>query len=287
MRKTKKHKRQIIILSIVTALAIAAAIAIPLILSKGASEVRGSAQNTQTPMQATTKPGHIKESERPQETERKIVTGTDGIMNDETPAYGTVRINGSLTDAMQDMEKQDALFFVRISTNFWTKGLFTYKGKTVEQWRADPALIAFDEPFDDWNENVFKPYDREMSAAEERGAEHAQGWEKNGEGGPVYEEYWYDTHTDEEIEAYEIASENYEEALDAYSEWRYSDAFTDALSEVKEAECVRLVNLGYDLEFVDNQIRGLLTRAQIEQFPVSDEFGYTIMWADKEGLVDE
>lgn len=88
-------------------------------------------------------------------------------------------------------------------------------------------------------------------------------------------------HTDEEIQAYEIALEKAREASTAYNKWKHSDEYFAAVSEVLEKECDRLVNQGYDLKVTERWLTGYLTKNQIEEFSVSDEFGYIIKWADR------
>lgn len=258
MDKPNKQRKLIILSLIVAAFIIAAAIAIPLILSRNSAQELSGAQ----------------------QAEKRIVTGINGDMFDAAPPLGMVYINSSVTKAMEYPENQDALFYININPYFKMDKLFIYKGKTRDEWHNDPALRVYNEPHEYWYENIYLPLDEEMRAAELNGEEHAQGWEKH-DPSELYRKYWYDTHTEDEIEAYETALDKFLEASAAYSEWIDSDEYSAADKEIRKEECARLVNLGYDLETFDYMIIGHLTKKQIEDFPASNEFGYIIEWADK------
>lgn len=255
----KSKKRKLIILSIIAvAIIIAAAIAIPLILdSSNAQELNSS-----------------------QQKDKKIVTGINGDMVDEAPPLGMVYINGSVIKAMEDSKNQDDLFYINVETYYDVNNLFIYKGKTMAQWREDPELTAFNESSEEWYDNIYLPLDEEMRAAEQSGEEHAQGWEKH-DPDELYKKYWYDTHSEDEIEAYEKAFANLLEASTAYNEWINSDEYIAIDKDIRKEECARLVGLGYDLQAFDYMIAGYLTKEQIEDFPATNEFGYIIEWADK------
>lgn len=216
--------------------------------------------------------------------DKKIVTGERGPSTFVTPPSGYVDIHSYVLRAMDDPENEGALFYVSIGFNIDFKDdQFTYKGKTLDEWWADPAILAYHEPYEEWNETIYKPMDEEMTAAEERGEEHAYMWWKH-DAAELYKDYWYSTHTDTEIKAYEIAKEKAREAEYAYDEWAYSDAYTKeynaAYEEIALSEYKRLTNLGYDLDNMGMWLTGILTKKQIENFPALSEYGYSISWAE-------
>lgn len=167
---TLKNKKNLVVFVLIAAMVIIiAAIAISLEGSKNKSEAPGISDQLRTD-----------EMTNEYITQKKIVTGRNGDMIDEAPPLGRVYINGSVLNELDNPINKDALFYVVINVFYEIDSIFTYEGKPLNKWYTDPALVVFNEPYDFWYNNIFLPYDKEMTAAEERGEEHAQGWWKYG-----------------------------------------------------------------------------------------------------------
>lgn len=226
----------------------------------------------------------------------KTVTG-DGAMDamDEwVPTGGQVNLSGGVSQAIADPANADALFYVAISVYTDPEQYFVYGGKTMAAWYddrlTDPAFVHHEAVYDTWYNDVYLPYDAEMRAAEARGEEYAQGWEKH-DPDALFDEYWEETQPGDVKASYALMCENLREAHDAYSEWLDSDVYGDMMAQRMADEISRLVSLGLDVEAVSSgtvgRMTGYLTKNQIEYFPVSSEYGYIIMWADKNDAIDE
>lgn len=229
-------------------------------------------------------------------TAKKIVTGNGAMdaMDEWVPEGGQVNLSGGVSMAIADPANTDALFYVSISIYCDPEQYFVYGGKTMSAWYedrlTDPAFVHHEAVYDAWYTDVYLPFDAEMRAAEENGEEYAQGWEKH-DPGELFDAYWEETQTEEVKAAYAMLCENLRQAQDAYSVWLESDDFDAMMSQRMTDECARLVSLGLDVKpgssgFV-SRLTAYLTRDQIVSFPVSCEYGYIIMWADKDDVVDE
>lgn len=225
----------------------------------------------------------------------KIVTGgSDDPLNEWVPGGGEVNLSGGVSQAIADPANADALFYVAISVYTDPEQYFVYGGKTMAAWYddrlTDPAFVHHEAVYDTWYNDVYLPCDAEMRAAEARGEEYAQGWEKH-DPDALFDEYWEETQPGDVKASYALMCENLREAHDAYSEWLDSDVYGDMMAQRMADEISRLVSLGLDVEAVSSgtvgRMTGYLTKNQIEYFPVSSEYGYIIMWADKNDAIDE
>lgn len=223
---------------------------------------------------------------------KPIIEGLNGTMNEEVPNPGEVYVSPTLEHEMSHYGADDVLFHVRISISYDITDEFTYHGKTMDEYRNEPIRKLYRNEYDKWKEEIYIPLDKEMTAAEQNGEEYAQGWEKHSPD-ELFEEYWYETQPEDVIAEYELACERYDKADKAFIAWKDSDAPKEITYELYETDSIRLNALGYDLEVnTENpeifvELAGYLTRQQIEEFPASNEYGYIIMWADGENLINE
>ena len=259
MRKSNKSSRRNLII-IVGVVLVAAAIVIPVFLTSNTKMI------VEGPVYAST-------------------------IDPVEPRRGEADVVCTLEEEMQKYGYDDAYFHVEVCLYFDISDRFTYKGKTMDEWKADPILDLHDEVREVWTTEIYEPMDREMVAAEQRGEEYALGWEKH-DPHELFRNYFYETQPEDVIDAYEKAMELYMEADQEYSGWQYSDEPVAISNEIVRTEIDRLVELGIDLEVIYNNNysypvvypEGYLTRRQIEEFPASDEFGYMIMWADQKDM---
>ncbi len=144
---------------------------------------------------------------------------------------------------------------------------FLYQGKSLTEYREEPALAAYWEAYDLWYFTVYPAVDEQN-----RGT---PGWEKH-DPGALFDAYWRERHTDAEIRAYEQAAEAYGEAKNALRSWRDSTAGKDAVRAFLQQECDRLNACGFRLQLVrveDTQsyrLDGTATVEQLRAFPARD-----------------
>lgn len=225
------------------------------------------------------------------DSSKPIIEGTNGDMADNWSKSGNVDISPTLLEKMKKYGEDDVLFHVRISIHFNITDLFTYEGKTLEEYRAEPIRKFYRNEYDEWYETIYIPMDEEMAAAEERGEEHAQGWWKHSPD-ELFEEYWYKTQPEDVITEYELAMDQYIKADHAYIEWTDSNESFLLTKEVYEEECRRFISLGNYLgvntenSLTSVELVGYLTRQQIETLPANSEYGYIILWADGENEIN-
>lgn len=258
MRKSYK----VLILSIAAVIIAAVAIVIPNILSRNDSKIEDNINNN-----------HVSD----EDSQRIIIEPPAGHTSEgcETPKSSEVIVYDILKDEIVNYGYDDTYFHVSIFFYFYTvEDMFKFEGKTIDEYIHDPVLKLYREEYDQWYETIYIPMDEEMTAAEERGEEHALGWWKHSEG-ELFNEYWYETQPEDVIVKYEEANAKLDEAMDAYNLWATDDRDEIELSMVK-AECERLCELGLDVEFGSE---AYLTRRQIEEFPATQGFGYIIDFA--------
>lgn len=228
-----------------------------------------------------------------QNQSKPIIEGKNGADNEAEPSQGEVYITPTLEEEMKQYGPDDVLFHVNILVYADITNGFKYEGKTLDEYRNDPTLKFYNEAYDKWRIEVYLPLNEEMTAAEERGEEYAQGWWKH-DPDQLFLEYWQENQPQDVIAAYEPAREQYNEAHKAYEEWLRSPDGAYALTlELTKTECDRLNSLGYDLEvnidnpFIIMELYGYLTRCQIEEFSVNESYGYIVMWANGENVMND
>lgn len=208
----------------------------------------------------------------------------------ENPSPGEVIIMNTLMNEMKNYGHSNVVFHVNISISCDISDMFKYKGKTMDEYRHDPMLKLYREEYAKWYKTIYKPMNEEMTAAEERGEDHAQGWWKHSEG-LLFIEYWHKTQPKDVIIAYELAQKRYDEADKACTVWELSNEPQKNILVICQEECDRLCNQGYDLEVKSDNysvisFSGYLTRRQIEEFSANEEYGYMILWAEEEKKLD-
>jgi hypothetical protein len=289
----KKKSRIVVLMIPAVAALLLAVIFIPQIMNNNPrtpSEIPGSIDSSGYPSASSTYWSTTQTQSKP------IITGINGAENQVAPQPGEVIITPTLEEKMKQYGPDDVLFHVKIDLYFDITNAFKYEGKTMDEhmdeYRNNPAYVLYNEEHEKWWEEVYLPLDKEMTAAEERGEDYAQGWWKH-DPDQLFEEYWNENQSQDVKTAYELASELYNEAHIAYEEWRRSTdgAYAREL-EFVNAECNRLNSSGYDLEvnldnsFMIMELTGYLTRYQIDEFSPNESCGYTIMWADGENVMN-
>lgn len=214
-----------------------------------------------------------------------VLTGSDFAPAEElaivTGAHpGEVKISFGLSGALEDPENSGALFYAAVSVYHTLGQDFKYKGKTFEEWLEEPAIEEYNEAYQTWHDEIYVPYDAEMTAAEERGEERAQGWWKHDKF-ELFNNYWNETRPEDVKAAYRVARENASAAKAAYDGWIASDEYKQLENEIFESERSRLAGLGYELTVLAGKLTGNLTKQQIEDFPALGKYGYMIGWADE------
>lgn len=160
---------------------------------------------------------------------------------------------------------------------------FLYDGKTLTEYRNQPALRAYSNEYEGWYFNEYRKLD-----AQNR---DTPGWEKH-DPEELFDTYWRERHTEEDIRAHEQAFEAYKKALNAYLEWRDGEGGKEALRTIFQQECDRLNALGFSLmltKISDTQYRldGTATVERLRSFPAKDGYQYWISLQNDDSPIDE
>ncbi len=156
---------------------------------------------------------------------------------------------------------------------------FLYDGKTLTEYRNQPALRAYSNEYEGWYFNEYRKLD-----AQNR---DTPGWEKHSPG-ELFDAYWREQHTEEEIRAYEQAFAARKKALNAFSEWRDGEGGQETLRKILQQECDRLNALGFSLRVTeDRQIEGTATVKQLLDFPSKEGYHYWISLIGDDSPIDE
>ena len=156
---------------------------------------------------------------------------------------------------------------------------FLYDGKTLTDYRNQPALRARSNAFEKW-------FQLEYPVLDEQNRD-TPGWEKH-DPEELFDAYWRERHTEEEIRAYEQAFEACKKALNAFSEWRDGEGGQEALRQIMEQECDRLNALGFSLHVAENnQLEGTATVKQLLDFPSKEGYHYWISLIGDDSPIDE
>lgn len=156
---------------------------------------------------------------------------------------------------------------------------FLYNGKTLTDYRNQPALRARSNEYEGWYYNEYRKLDEQNR--------DTPGWEKH-DPEELFDAYWRERHTEEEIRAYEQAFEAYKKALNAFSEWRDGEGGKEAFRTILHQECDRLNALGFSLHVTeDRQIEGTATVKQLLDFPAKEGHHYWISLIGDDSPIDE
>ncbi len=215
----------------------------------------------------------------------RLVWDENGPMDTEAPQIGKTKMPLNLRRAAEDPANADALFPVEIQVFWEVEPYFRYEGRTMDEWRAQPALEVYRTASDVWREDVYPELDEKMKAAEARGDADAQGWEKH-DPQQLFDVYWEETQPEDVKAAYRSAREAANEAQQAYDAWLDSDALAELETGLLAQERDRLAEHGVELNVSGHRLTGNLTAEQLTGFPAG-QYGYVILWAGHENAMDD
>ncbi len=211
----------------------------------------------------------------PTEDTRRIVTGKNSASDNQDAVVGQRLIEYSLEDAIKAPENDGCLFDVEL----WISNFAEVDAYIEEQWanvldkQNDPAILHYNEEYEYWLENIYEPTQDDIKAQENGKGREAE----------YFAAYWAENYPQETQDAYSAAMDAASEARAAYD----ANTGVEALKSMKEAAMAKLLSeladKGYVLEqgeTLNNVIykaNGLLTRSQIENFPV-ENCGVFILW---------
>lgn len=220
----------------------------------------------------------------PTEDTRRIVTGKNSASDNQDAVVGQRLIEYSLEDAIKAPENDGCLFDVEL----WISNFAEVDAYIEEQWanvldkQNDPAILHYNEEYEYWLENIYEPTQDDIKAQENGKGREAE----------YFAAYWAENYPQETQDAYSAAMDAAREARAAYD----ANTGVEALKSMKEAAMAKLLSeladKGYVLEqgeTLNNVIykaNGLLTRSQIENFPV-ENCGVFILWNGYEGGMDD
>ena len=220
----------------------------------------------------------------PTEDTRRIVTGKNSASDNQDAVVGQRLIEYSLEDAIKAPENDGCLFDVEL----WISNFAEVDAYIEEQWanvldkQNDPAILHYNEEYEYWLENIYEPTQDDIKAQENGKGREAE----------YFAAYWAENYPQETQDAYPAAMDAAREARAAYD----ANTGVEALKSMKEAAMAKLLSeladKGYVLEqgeTLNNVIykaNGLLTRSQIENFPV-ENCGVFILWNGYEGGMDD
>lgn len=220
----------------------------------------------------------------PTEEVPRVVTGKNGSLDNQVATVGQRLIEYSLEDAIKAPENEGCLFDVEL----WIYNFAEVDAYVEEQWakvidkQNDPAILRYNEEYEYWLENIYEPTEDDIKAQENGKGREAE----------YFAAYWAENYSQEMQDAYTAAVDEAREARAEYD----ANTGVEALKQMKEAAMAKLLTAlaenGYELEQgetlndVTYKANGLLTREQIENFPVQD-CGVFILWNGYEGGIDE
>lgn len=208
-----------------------------------------------------------------------VISGETGVEDEEAPQPGQAILSQSVSNSVKSPSNSDAYFYVQLKPNFDLGKDFMFEGKTYNEWWNVPEILTYNTAYETWLRDVYPSLDEEMKAAEERGEEQAQGWE-NHNPQDYFDIYYEHTQSDEVITAWKAALDKALAFNEAYDEWMHSDEYNKMEYELLKSEVTRLEEKEYLVELKGWDIKGYLTKEQIESFDCG-EYGYIISWAGK------
>lgn len=196
-----------------------------------------------------------------------------------------VTCSAALTEQLNKADAQTRLMVSIGSIAFGNEleSAFRYQGKSLPEWRNQPALAARSEEYEIWYHTIYPGIDEQNR--------NTPGWEKH-DPNELFDTYWRERHTEAEIAAYEQANEAYLTARNAYFEWRDGEGGKEALRKLWQQECDRLNGLGLSLMLTkvsDTQYRldGTTTVEVLRSFPAKDGYQYWISLQNDDSPIDE
>jgi hypothetical protein len=196
-----------------------------------------------------------------------------------------VSCSAALTEQLNKADAQTRLMISIGSIAFGNalESAFRYQGKSLPEWRDQPALASRSEEYEIWYHTIYPGIDEQNR--------DTPGWEKH-DPNELFDSYWKERHTEAEITAYEQANEAYLTVRNAYSEWRDGESGKEALRRLWQQECDRLNSLGLSLmltKISDTQYRldGTATVERLRSFPAKDGYQYWISLQNDDSPIDE
>ena len=170
-------------------------------------------------------------------------------------------------------------------------GEYEYNGKTLGEYRNDPALAAFNKEYKAWFIDTFVKEFADAYPLAKNGDEAASAIVF----GDIYERFyeeWSGRQNEETIRAYNEAYANYNDACESYRENGWQDPSGTDHEEAFAQELARLASLGYEFEPVEDThegnyafLHGSLTIDQIWSFTADAEWEYYLMpFSDQYGI---
>ena len=207
----------------------------------------------------------------------------DAMADEIVPDAGEIAIAPGLLSAVKTEDDPDALYAIDLIVFYhngeWETYLNEAHDRYLQCWE-DPAVLNYERMYADWLKNIYQPGTLDL-AMEAKGADLSR---------ERFAEYWAETASAADRNAYEEASARRQRAWDAYLNRVADSAAEKAMREAdRTRELLRLSEAGIALSFDEtaNCLRGFLTKDQILQFPAHPSFGYQIHWTNREGITDE
>lgn len=214
-----------------------------------------------------------------------VIHGEAGAQDEEVPEPGKAILSQDVSNSVKSPGNAEAFFYVQLKPNFNLGQDFKFEGKTYDEYWDVPEIEAYNTAYETWMQDVFPTLDEEMKAAEARGEEQAQGWEKRNPQ-DYFDVYYEHSQSEEVVTAWKAALDKALAFNEAYNEWLHSDEYNKMEYELLKSEESRLKEKKYLIELKGWDIKGYLTKEQIESFDCG-EYGYVICWGGKEDPMDE
>lgn len=215
----------------------------------------------------------------------RIVTGKSGSIGEQVAKVGQRFIHSALEDALNDPENEGCLFDVEVWIQEFSD-VEEYVAREFAAWQEKanaPAIQRYNAEYELWLENVYEPTEADIAAQEMGKGREAE----------YFAEYWAANYPKELQDAYAEAVEEARKAMETERENTSREALGPVYRAAMEKTLASLEENGYELELTDKGndvffiLHGLLSREQIENFPV-EENGAFIIFTDLEGTnVDE
>ena len=207
----------------------------------------------------------------------------ESAADEMVPGEGEVEISPGLLAVLQNRENPDAIYAIDLHVFYhnglWESYLNEAHDRFMQCWE-DPAIRKYESTYEDWLANIYHPSDLDI-AMMDKGADLSP---------ERFAEYWNETASAEDREAYDAASKRRQQAWDAYLD-RVCDIETEQAKQAEDQkqERMRLAEAGIEVSYDESSrcLRGFLTGDQILHFPANPSFGYRIIWTSRDAIADE
>lgn len=217
--------------------------------------------------------------------EPRIVNGRSDSIGEQVAKVGQRFIHNALQEALDDPENEGCLFDVEVWIQEFAD-VEDYMAAEYAAWQEKanaPAIQRYNEEYEYWLENVYEPTEAD-TAAQEMG---------KGREAEYFAEYWAENYPQELRDAYAEAVEEARAAMETERENTSREALGPIYAAAMEKTLASLKESGYELELTDRGndvffiLHGLLTKAQIESFPVEENGAFIIFAAHEGAAIDE